>query len=111
MSDSYEIVIRLTQENLPASELHRNLREFASANGWVPADEIDEYPGTKELANGHLLVEHGLTHSAVITFLKVRSPFAHLAPADRQRLLSIWQIPTKSRLPSAARGTAAPTGT
>lgn len=90
MADSYEIIIRLTTQSLPAPERQRSLREFASVNGWNPSDQLTEYRETSDFANGHLLVEHGLTNTAVITFLKAgKSPFKGLSANEQRSLLSI----------------------
>src|SRR5438105_657333 len=90
MADSYEIIIRLTTQSLPDSERHRVLREFASTNGWNPSDQLTEYRETRDYASGHLLVEHGLTNTAVISFLKAsKAPFKGLSENEQRRLLSI----------------------
>src|SRR5687767_12543642 len=85
----YETVLRLTTAELPSSQRRIALREFALLNGWRPSDEMDEYPGTERIANGHLVVEHGLDNSAVITFLRADSPFLALNRTEQNRLLCI----------------------
>jgi type I restriction-modification system DNA methylase subunit len=90
MSDpSYEAVFRLTHSESPVSQRRLALRQFAQLNGWRPSDEMDDYPGTERVANGHLVVEHGLDNSAVITFLKTDSPFASLSRSEQCALLTI----------------------
>jgi hypothetical protein len=90
MAESYELVIRLTTQNLPDVERFRALREFASANGWNPSDQLSEYRETRDFASGHLLVEHGLANTAVISFLKSsKAPFKGLSSNEQRRLLSI----------------------
>jgi len=90
MSDkSHEIVVRLCAESLSSTERMRALRLFAQTNGWHPSDQIDQYAGTEEVSNGHLVVEHGLDNTAVITFLRSDSPFVDLRHRDKLRLLSL----------------------
>jgi type I restriction-modification system DNA methylase subunit len=77
MLDHYELIQQLTAENLPAIGQQRRLwlNDFASGLGWRPSDQLI-LPGTEEFSSGHLVVEHGLRNSAVITFLRrpVRYP-------------------------------------
>ena len=89
MSDSYDIVDLLTNSRLPSSQRERALRRFATLNGWRPSDSITEHPGTESLANGHLVVEHGLQNAAVITFLQPGRQFSGLGSEDKVRLLTI----------------------
>src|SRR5215211_2778171 len=89
MISSYDIVTSLTEQALPSNERRKLLRQFAESTGWVPSDELEEYPGTGAVANGHLLVEHGLANTAVISFLRPNIRYHALAPEDRIRLLEI----------------------
>src|ERR1039458_25181 len=86
---AYEIVQQLTRSELPSSQRRIALKEFAVLNGWRPSDEMDDYPGTERIANGHLVVEHGLDNSAVISFLRADSPFLTLSRSEQNRLLCI----------------------
>ncbi|HOX06620.1 MAG TPA: N-6 DNA methylase [Planctomycetota bacterium] len=86
---AYEQVVRLTESQIPADARRAALRDYATLNGWRPSDQIEDYPGTEDTANGHLVVEHGLDNTAVLTFLKGGRPFGTLEDADRLRLLSI----------------------
>jgi type I restriction-modification system DNA methylase subunit len=86
--DSVEIVSQLTEETLPSSERRRALEQFAKMNGWQPSDEI-EYPATSAIANGHLVVEHGLQNAVVISFLRGGRAFKSLTTEEQMRLLSI----------------------
>ena len=86
---TYELIVSLTEQNLSAPDRRVALRSFAQQNGWRPSDEIDEYPGTEGISNGHLVVEHGLDRSAVLTFLKPERPFGRLSRVELSRLLSI----------------------
>lgn len=86
---SFEVVARLTQSSLPVSLRGPALRQFALVHGWRPSDRLDEYPFADSLSNGHLVVEHGLDNTAVITFLSAGAGFARL---DRQEQLKILGI-------------------
>jgi len=88
-TSAYDSVLRLTDPELLPSQRRTALREFAFLNGWRPSDELDDYPGTERFANGHLVVEHGLDNSAVITFLHAGNSFWALNRSDQNRLLGI----------------------
>lgn len=89
MPNSDDVVWRLTGS--PVAEIQRKalLRRYAYEHGWRPSDEITRYPGTDGFSNGHLLVEHGLDNTAVITFLRATSPFATLSWQEQHVLLAI----------------------
>lgn len=86
---AYEIINKLTSDDLPVGQRRITLREFASINGWRPSDELDDYPGTTAISNGHLVIEHGLNNSAVITFLKSSFKFLALGRFEQNQILSI----------------------
>ena len=91
--DILERIEELTSPHLAQTRTRLAMRDFASASGWRPSDEMCVYPGTEHIANGHLLVEHGLEHSAVITFLKTpkHTPnrFDDLTEDDKYKILGI----------------------
>jgi len=89
MSATYEIIVHLTKPDLPVSQRREALKRFADENRWVPSDEIEDYPGTERFANGHLVVEHGLNNTAVISFLKSDHPYGILTEEEKLRLLGI----------------------
>jgi len=89
MASEAEIVYRLTEASLTSPERQRSLHDFAEATGWYPSDEMVEYPGTEQFANGHLLVEHGMANTAVISFLKPDRQFAVLDHTSQLRLLEL----------------------
>ncbi len=89
MPHNQNTIAKLTDPALPASRRQGALREFAHHFGWRPSDALEEYPGIESFANGHLVVEHGLDNTAVISFLKTTHPFVSLNHDERVRLLSI----------------------
>lgn len=89
MTNAANPVFRLTDPALPTGQRGHVLHEFARTYGWRPSDELPHYPTLEARTNGHLVVEHGLDNTAVITFLKRDSPFSMLALEDRVSLLSI----------------------
>jgi methylase of polypeptide subunit release factors len=89
MASTAEIIYRLTEAVLPSQERQRSLHDFAQEAGWYPSDELVEYPGTEHFANGHLLVEHGMANTAVISFLKPDCPFGILDKSSQLRLLEL----------------------
>jgi tRNA1(Val) A37 N6-methylase TrmN6 len=75
MLDHYGLVQQLTSEPLSPVERRRRLNDFAVELGWRPSDQLT-LRRAEEFTSGHLVVEHGLQNSAVITFLRrpVRYP-------------------------------------
>lgn len=72
MIDHYEIVQQLTSQAWSRPDQHRRLNDFAFELGWRPSDQL-ELPAANNFATAHLVVEHGLQNTAVISFL--RSPW------------------------------------
>ena len=100
MPDPYDLIRELTASTSPANISSRLLRDFAVELGWRPSYQLD-IPEIRELANAHLVVEHGLENSAVITFL--RQPWVDLTLPARKSILSIsynnlvdWHIQVQS---------------
>src|SRR4051812_23840961 len=99
MVNAYDSIIELTAGALAPSERVRQLNEFATELGWHPSDHAD-IPSAGDISVTHLLVEHGLQHTAVLSFLKWPRTYSDLNAEERIRLLSIsynnlvdWHIP------------------
>ena len=88
MIDQYDLVTQLTSAGISDESRARVLTEFAYEFGWRPSDE-HYTPDLQEFTNAHLLVEHGLEISAVITFLRSPWRFSDLGTLERKRLFSI----------------------
>jgi len=78
------------------------LNDFAQTLGWHPTDRFEAYE-LEGVTNAHLLVEHGLEHTAVISFFRYPRRYSDLNIAERQRLLAIsynnlvdWHIQIQS---------------
>lgn len=84
-----DIILRLTDPTATPASCRQALLAFAHDNGWKPSDRIDEYRGTEELANGHILVEHGLANAAVLSFLKSTYPYSTLDRREKVQLLTL----------------------
>ena len=82
-----KLVAQLTSGLLPESERTLRLHEFSRGLGWRPSDRFD-IPGLGDVASVHLLVEHGLEHSAVLTFLRPPYEYRLLDSERRQQLLA-----------------------
>jgi len=100
MPSFYDIITQLTSSPLPDAERIRLLNDFAYHFGWTPSDSFD-VSSLGEFANAHLVVEHGLENTAVISFLRRR--FSDLDFAEKRRLLNIsynnlvdWHIQIES---------------
>jgi len=102
MKNEYEIIARLTSGQPVGSEKTRLLNDFAQTLGWQPTDKFE----TVELADvttAHLLVEHGLENTAVISFFKSPRRYSELSIVEIQQLLAIsynnlvdWHIQIQS---------------
>jgi tRNA1(Val) A37 N6-methylase TrmN6 len=85
----FSTIAQLTSEGgVSHSERWRQLALFAHSFGWRPSDRLD-LPSTAEHATGHLLVEHGLEHAAVVSFLRSPHRYLSLPVVAQQRLLSV----------------------
>ena len=90
MGGAYELVAALTSStNLSQGELRRTLRDFSDELGWRPGYHILEGPFVGPIANAHLVVEHGLEPSAVITFLNQSTQFSHLTARELNMLMGL----------------------
>ncbi len=86
MLEQMHLIERLTIERIPVADLRRDLNRFAHELGWHPSAQVEPFT-TARFANAHLLVEHGLENSAVISFL--RRPFSQLGFGEKQELLGL----------------------
>jgi type I restriction-modification system DNA methylase subunit len=75
------------------------LNDFAEAFGWRPSESFFA-PEVSDIASAHILVEHGLENTAVLTFLRSPRSYSELDILQRERLLAIsynnlvdWHIP------------------
>jgi SAM-dependent methyltransferase len=84
MIDHYNLVQRLTGQ-LPTVDQSRQLNDFAFELGWRPSDRLD-IPASNDFATAHLIVEHGLEYSALISFMRHPNRFPDLS-ASQQRVL------------------------
>lgn len=87
--DHYELIQQLTSEGVvPVDQQYRRrLNDFASGLGWRPSDQLT-LPGTEEFSSGHLVVEHGLRNSAVISFLRQPIRYPDLELPQQKALLN-----------------------
>lgn len=88
MGTSYETIQQLTVGGLPQAEESRRLNEFSRELGWRPSDRVD-VPATNGFTSTHLLVEHGLEHAAVLSFLRRPRQFPELSSEERSQLLGV----------------------
>jgi hypothetical protein len=102
VSGLYQTVMQLTSAAsvLLPIDRPRILNDFAYSFGWTPSDSLD-IPSTRNFANAHLIVEHGLENQAVITFLQ--RPYKDINYEEKRQLLGIsynnlvdWHIQIES---------------
>lgn len=84
-----KLVRDLTDQHIQGADALDALRRFASEFGWRPSDQLDRYAGTERFCNGHLVVEHGLDRTAVISFLRTDTPYNDLSILERRTLLEL----------------------
>ena len=88
MANQYNIVVELTSRGISDTDRPRMLNDFAYELGWQPSDRLGGLT-VGDFANAHLVVEHGLVNTAVITFLRAPRRFSDLGHAEMRRLLTI----------------------
>lgn len=84
MIDHFRLVQELTTEP-PSHE--RRLNDFAVELGWKPSDTLT-LAAARTFATAHLVVEHGLDYTAVISFLQRPARFVELEPSQKRVLAS-----------------------
>src|SRR4051812_32235981 len=88
MASGQDLVSLLRDHKLSNGRRVELVHQFARTTGWRPSYELD-YPEAKDLACGHLLVEHGLTPLMAITFLRRNRSYDRLDQGQKYLLLSI----------------------
>ena len=83
-----EIIRELTQPVISPNGIYKDLaHKFAKEFNWRPSDY---FPANfDDVANAHLLVEHGLKNTAVLTFLRSPNSFRELQLEQTYRILDI----------------------
>jgi type I restriction-modification system DNA methylase subunit len=87
MIDQYDLVQLLTASDQPPADQARWLADFSVDMGWRPSDQL-QLPAAAEFSTTHLIVEHGLENTAVITFLRHPYRHANLHPSQQKYLLN-----------------------
>lgn len=88
MSSSYNIIQQVTSGSVSGTSGLIMLNDFAYGMGWQPSDPFYA-PQVEELATAHILVEHGLENTAVLTFLRSPHSYSDLGASDRTNLLGL----------------------
>jgi len=81
----YEAILALTSAS-PGDDLVEQASLFTRELDWRPTDFVGA-PLGPTVASGHLVVEHGLQHAAVVTFLQ--APFQQIDVSDQRKLLGV----------------------
>jgi hypothetical protein len=85
MLDNYDIVQALTRQSPSPNDRQRWTADFSYELGWRPSDRLI-LQDAESFSTAHLIVEHGLQNTAVISFL--RSRFPDLTPSEQKVLLN-----------------------
>ena len=83
MNEAYDLVLQMTSEQASAGPTP--YRKFSQLLGWTPSDLV-HLPAADNIAAAHLVVEHGLENSAVLSFLRYPRRYGDLS-FDEQRIL------------------------
>ncbi|MBM3476812.1 MAG: hypothetical protein FJX75_26365 [Armatimonadetes bacterium] len=89
MQQLYDTVKRLADPCLLAASRRLMLNEFARGFGWQPSDQLLGLPADRGVANAHLVVEHGLEDTAVLSFLTSERRYRDLSYGEQLRLLGV----------------------
>ncbi len=92
MNDAVRILKDITASNFKIRthpDRVRIFNDFAQHFGWKPSDYLEAEYGLGQKSNGHLLVEHGLEHAAVISFISEPIQISEIPPHEIRSLLSI----------------------
>ncbi|HRK52764.1 MAG TPA: N-6 DNA methylase [Cyclobacteriaceae bacterium] len=68
-------------------KIHRQLELFARSLGWFPSDIVEESINTP--CTGHIVVEHGLDNTAVISFINSNLHYHDLLTKDKNEILQV----------------------
>lgn len=89
MQNQYDNIVQLTSSQFLVGDKRRvMLNDFAYEFQWNPSDILD-IPLVSDLATAHIIVEHGLENTAVISFLNNSRSYADLSSFEKRRLLSV----------------------
>jgi len=83
-----DIIERFTKPWNNDSGVFRDLENFAKSLKWYPSDIIED-KNPNSLITGHLIVEHGLENSAVVSFLNYKTLFSKLNSREKNNLLQL----------------------
>jgi hypothetical protein len=89
MSSPLADILKITSPESTRDIRKLAMRGFAEQLGWTPSYEFEARLGPDGLAVDHLVVEHGLDYSAVISFLRAPHRASDLGPLELRSLLAI----------------------
>ncbi len=92
MAESSRILQDITSQDFKRrdhSDRIRIFNDFAGQFGWHPSDYLGPEYGLETKSNGHLIVEHGLEHAAVITFMAEPARTVELSLYETRVLLEV----------------------
>jgi len=84
---TYDLVNYLISDGSWRADQERYLNDFAADLGWKPSYQF-VLPRAESFASGHLVVEHGLQNSALISFLTRPYRFQDLGYSEVRSLVS-----------------------
>jgi methylase of polypeptide subunit release factors len=88
VADALSEILMITNPSTPSAQRRLAMKDFAQRLAWSPSFDLRTEDGSS-IATDHLIVEHGLENSAVITFLKTPNSAAGL---DESALRAMQEI-------------------
>jgi len=92
MSTAYDTILDLTAPEFrqrPHADRARRVNDFARELDWRPSEYLEDDFGLGAKCNGHLIIEHGLEHAAVISFLSHSASVNGLGSEEQTAFLAI----------------------
>lgn len=86
MPTTFDIISGLTSSKPSDYDNFTLVNQFSEELGWVPSYSMRPY-NSESFVNAHLVVEHGLQNSAIISFLT--KPYYDLSNSEKTQLLNL----------------------
>ena len=86
MPSTFDIISGLTSSQPAGYDKSTLINQFSEELGWVPSYSMRPHSG-EDFVTAHLVVEHGLQNSAIISFLN--KSYYELSNSERSGLLNL----------------------
>lgn len=86
MTELFTVLTKATDPTAPQRHRHIFINEFAEQLNWKPSYVLDDFRAS-DLHASHLIVEHGLEHTSVLSFLHGHPSVRSLSSLETNHLL------------------------